>query len=459
MNTHPAPHADPTQPPLMSVTLVSRLLKNCVEDAFANVRVQGEVSMPKLHTSGHLYCAIKDDQATLDAVCWRPLAAKIAPLLAHGKKVICLGKITTYASRSKYQLVIQQAWPQGEGELYMILAALKAKLLKEGLFAPERKRALPPYPKTIGLITSAKGAVIQDILHRLKARFPVKVLLCDVSVQGDKAAQEVIGAFQLFEKLAAHNHPLTPDLLMVARGGGSLEDLWTFNEEAVVRAVAAATLPVISAIGHETDTTLTDYVADKRAPTPTAAAEMATPLQDTLKTHLQQAKDRLLKGLQNKISLWTQRTTFLTHRLKGQDNCLQAHEQRLDDLQSRFATKGRFLEQKTQHLHQTAGRLRTPRMLCQMHKLALHNTKDRLHKGFAKRLETQTTHFDTLSKRLMLSSYQKALDRGFCLALSNQNTPLTSVAAAQKESVLQLMFKDGTLKATPLSDANQKNTP
>ena len=414
-----------------SVSVFSQLLKSCVEDAFESVRIEGEVSMPKLHTSGHLYCTLKDENAALDAVCWRPLAAKIAPLLTHGKKVVCMGKITTYAGRSKYQLVIQKAWPAGEGELYMILAQLKKKLVAEGLFDTQRKKTLPPFPQTVGVITSLKGAVIQDMLHRLSARFPLRVLLCDVSVQGERAAGEIVHAFQLFEKWAQQSPEQKPDLLIVARGGGSLEDLWSFNEESVVRAVAASSFPTISAIGHETDTTLTDFAADLRAPTPTAAAEMATQHKSTIKENIALKSRRMFKTLLDIQKRLGDHASFLQHRLQTQRTFDRPLAQRLDDLYSR---------------------LKTPLELCQVQALHLKAQTHTLNKTMSMIFDTHANNLSHLHKRLSMGSYQKTLERGFCLARTKEGTTLTQAVQAKKQPSIDLVFQDGTLGACPAKD-------
>ena len=254
--------------PEFSVGELSQAVKRTIEGTFERVRVRGEVSGFKRAASGHLYMALKDEEAVLDAVCWRGMAARLALVPEDGLEVIATGRLTTYPGRSKYQIVIEQVELAGEGSLLKLLEERRHKLAAEGLFDAARKQALPFLPEVIGVVTSPTGAVIRDILHRLADRFPRPVLVWSVRVQGDGAAAEIAAAIDGFNALEAGGPVPRPDLLIVARGGGSLEDLWAFNEEVVVRAAAASAIPLISAVGHETDTTLIDFAADHRAPTP-----------------------------------------------------------------------------------------------------------------------------------------------------------------------------------------------
>src|SRR5438067_7031914 len=268
--------------PEYTVSELSLALKRSIEDSFSHVRVRGEISGFKRHGSGHCYLALKDADAVLDAVCWRHTAIRLPLKPEDGMEVVCTGRLTTYPGRSKYQLVIDTIELAGIGALLRILEERRQRLAAEGLFDPERKKKLPFLPEVIGIVTSPTGAVIRDILHRLADRFPRRVLVWPVAVQGEGAAAQVAAAIAGFNRLLAggprDNSVPRPDLLIVARGGGSLEDLMAFNEEIVVRAAAASVIPLISAVGHETDTTLIDHAADRRAPTPTAAAEMAVPV-------------------------------------------------------------------------------------------------------------------------------------------------------------------------------------
>ena len=261
-----------------SVSQLSYSLKQLVEDNFSWVRVRGEISGFKRAASGHMYFALKDENSLIDIVCWRSVADKLTLFPEDGLEVIATGKITTYAARSRYQLVLQNVEIAGEGALLKLLEDRKKKFSEEGLFDQSRKRFIPYLPEIIGVITSPTGAVIQDILHRISERFPRHVIMWPVLVQGKGAAEDVAQAITGFNSFKTKNSNRTPDVLIIARGGGSLEDLWAFNEEVVVRAAAESSIPIISAIGHETDVTLLDMVADLRAPTPTAAAEMSVPV-------------------------------------------------------------------------------------------------------------------------------------------------------------------------------------
>src|SRR6266513_4841999 len=263
--------------PEYTVSELSQALKRSVEENFSHVRVRGEISGYKRHSSGHCYFALKDAEAVLDAVCWRQTAIRLPIRPEDGMEVVCTGRLTTYPGRSKYQLVVDSIALAGIGALLRVLEERRQRLAAEGLFAAERKKKLPFLPEVIGIVTSPTGAVIRDILHRLADRFPRRVLLWPVAVQGEGAAAKIAAAIRAFASFDPR-----PDLLIVARGGGSIEDLWAFNEEEVVRAAAESPIPLISAVGHETDTTLIDFAADLRAPTPTAAAELAVPVRSEL---------------------------------------------------------------------------------------------------------------------------------------------------------------------------------
>ena len=319
--------------PEYSVTELSLALKRTVETAYDHVRVRGEISGWKRHASGHCYFCLKDAGAALDGVLWRTGAAGLAFRPEDGLEVVATGKLSTYPGRSKYQLVVERMEPAGVGALLAQLERRKAALAAEGLFAPERKRALPYLPATIGVVTSPTGAVIRDILHRLADRFPRRVLVWPVAVQGEGAAAQIAAAIAGFN---AAPPGLRPDLLIVARGGGSIEDLWAFNEEAVVRAIAASAIPTISAVGHETDTTLADLAADRRAPTPTAAAEMAVPVRAELiatVTSLAARADRCATRHQTHAR---ERATAAACRLPSERDLLALARQRVDDLAERL---------------------------------------------------------------------------------------------------------------------------
>src|SRR6185312_13253995 len=294
--------------PEYTVSELSLALKRSIEENFAVVRVRGEVSGFKRVASGHCYLALKDEDAVLDAVCWRNTAIRLPVKPEDGMEVIVTGRLTTYPGRSKYQLVIDTMELAGVGALLKLLEDRRQKLAAEGLFAAERKKKLPYLPEVIGVVTSPTGAVIRDILHRLADRFPRRVLLWPVAVQGESAAAQVAAAIEGFNRLRPGGPVPRPDLIIVARGGGSLEDLMAFNEESVVRAAAASTIPLISAVGHETDTTLIDHASDRRAPTPTAAAEIAVPVRLDLVAELAGKAQRAASAV---ARLFAERRTHL----------------------------------------------------------------------------------------------------------------------------------------------------
>ncbi len=292
-----APGAPPSNVPEFSVSELSFALKREIESAFPRVRVRGEISQPSFPRSGHCYFRLKDENAVIDGVCWKGTIPRLGIRIEEGLEVIATGKLTTYAGSSRYQIIVDRLELAGEGALLKLLEDRRKKLQAEGLFDPDRKRPLPYLPQTVGVVTSPSGAVIRDILHRLSDRFPCHVLVWPVAVQGEKAAGEVAAAIAGFNRLAADGKVPRPDVLIVARGGGSLEDLWAFNEEIVVRAAANSEIPLISAVGHETDTTLIDFASDRRAPTPTAAAEMAVPVRADLMTETLDYAKRLVGGM------------------------------------------------------------------------------------------------------------------------------------------------------------------
>ena len=317
--------------PPLSVSQLSAAIKRTVEDGFARVRVRGELSGAKRAASGHFYAALKDDNALIDMVMWKGQAARLAFRPEDGIEVIATGKLTTYPGRSKYQLVVDTLEVAGEGALMLLFEKLKARLGAEGLFDRERKQALPVLPRVIGVITSPTGAVIRDILHRLADRCPTQVIVWPVLVQGDGAAAQVANAVRGFDAIAPGGPVQRPDLVIIARGGGSIEDLWAFNEEVVVRAIAECRIPTISAVGHETDVTLADHAADVRAPTPTAAAEMAVPVRAELQVQLATWRGRMIGAANRHQALAGERLIALARHLPRREALYAPQRQRLDD--------------------------------------------------------------------------------------------------------------------------------
>ncbi|MDE2301477.1 MAG: exodeoxyribonuclease VII large subunit, partial [Sphingomonadales bacterium] len=308
----------------LTITEISQRLKRVVEDRFGLVRVRGELSGVKRAASGHLYLCLKDEGARLDGVMWKGQVGRLSFRPEDGIEVIASGKLTTYPGRSNYQIVIERMEIAGEGALLALLAKLRERLASEGLFDAARKRPLPFLPRVIGVVTSPTGAVIRDILHRLSDRFPSHVVVWPVAVQGQGAAAGIAAAITGFSALVPGGAVPRPDLVIVARGGGSIEDLWSFNEEAVVRAIAASTIPVISAVGHETDTTLADFAADRRAPTPTAAAEMAVPVRAELLAQLAELGLRKRRAVLRPLELGRERLEARARRLPRPEALLAA---------------------------------------------------------------------------------------------------------------------------------------
>ncbi len=408
--------------PEYTVTELSMALKKSVETGFSQVRVTGEISGFKRHTSGHLYFTLKDETSVLDGVCWRGTAQNMSVSPQDGMQVIASGRLTTYPGRSKYQIVVEHMEPAGEGALLKLLEERKKKLAAEGLFDESRKQPLPFLPLLVGIVTSPTGAVIRDILHRLQERFPVPVLLWPVTVQGEGAATQVAAAIRGFNTL-----PNRPDLLIVARGGGSLEDLWAFNEEIVVRAVAESTIPIISAIGHETDVTLIDFAADKRAPTPTAAAEFAVPLRSHLIQMLAQHSARLTSRLQHMISLYTSHLEALRRGLPPLKMWLEDKGQKIDDYYERLIVAGeRFFDQQ---------------------KRALDYLSQRLTPAFKPILQKASHTFETLSQLLESYSYTHTLARGFSFVTTSEKTLISSKLQTSSHQRVQLHFHDGSVHA------------
>jgi exodeoxyribonuclease VII large subunit len=407
----------------LSVSEISGLLKRHVEQGFSHVRIRGEISGFKRAASGHLYLSLKDEGARIDGVMWKGGAARLAFVPADGIEVIASGKLTTYPGRSNYQIVIDSMEIAGEGALLAMLEKLKGRLAGEGLFDPARKVALPFLPRTIGVVTSPTGAVIRDILHRLADRCPTRVIIWPVLVQGNGAAAQIAGAVNGFSAMAGGDRP---DLVIVARGGGSIEDLWAFNEEPVVRAVAACTIPIISAVGHETDTTLCDFAADVRAPTPTAAAEMAVPVRADLLAGLQSLGSRGLRAVRRYAERADERLTATARRLPVADSLLGPQRQRTDDLGERLKRGlGRRLSDARGDIAKTAGGLR-PILLRQ-------------------RLSASESRLAQLWRVAQSLNPSNILDRGYALVTDRAGKVVTSSDKAKSAGALRLRFADGEI--------------
>lgn len=436
----------------LSISEISALLKRTVEDRFGFVRLRGELSGVKRAASGHLYCALKDDRAVIDGVMWKGGAQRLAFRPEDGIEVIATGKLTTYPGRSKYQIVIESMEIAGEGALLALLEKLRARLAAEGLFAPERKRAIPFLPRVIGVVTSPTGAVIRDILHRLADRFPTHVLVWPVLVQGEGAAAQVAQAVRGFSAIAPGGPVPRPDLVIVARGGGSIEDLWSFNEEIVVRAVAQSAIPVISAVGHETDTTLCDHAADRRAPTPTAAAEMAVPVRAELRAQLDDLALRKRRCALRPVALGRERLEARVQRLPRPEALLALKAQRLDELAERLR-RGLRDESvtKSKQLQSVTGRLSLPLLRHRVTASAERLTRAGLAPPLlARRLAVSRDRLAPVARVLPQLNPRLPLQRGYALVKTPDGQAVTTRAAAAGEGALTVEFRDGELAVTPL---------
>jgi exodeoxyribonuclease VII large subunit len=474
--------------PEYTVGEISGAIKRTLESGFDRVRVRGEISGFKRAASGHLYMALKDADAVLDGVCWRGTAGRLGIKPEDGMEVIAVGRITTYAGRSKYQMVIEAMELAGEGALLKLLEERRLKLAAEGLFAEERKRKLPFLPEVIGVVTSPTGAVIRDILHRLAERFPRHVLVWPVLVQGEGAAEQVAAAIRGFNALPTGGSTPRPDLLIVARGGGSLEDLWAFNEEIVARAAAASEIPLISAVGHETDTTLVDFAADRRAPTPTAAAEMAVPVRGELLTLTLDLGRRLVAAGGRTLAERRERVAGLARGLPDARRLLGERAQQLDDRAERLeiGIKG-LLRRQAEQLGGLAARLPHPRQQVERAGLALaerseqlgtravavlrqgrrdllglrprppqgilrHATEElrtwsgRLGPAVDRALRDRATDLMGQARVLESVSYQATLKRGFAVVHGPAGL-VTSAEQARLARYLEIHFQDGAVPA------------
>ncbi|MBP5698199.1 MAG: exodeoxyribonuclease VII large subunit, partial [Alphaproteobacteria bacterium] len=313
-----------------SVTEISNEIKRFVEGNFNHVLIRGEIFGSKKADSGHWYLSLKDENSVLSAVCWRGIASGLKVKIEDGLEVIAGGKITTFAGKSSYQLVIESLEPAGQGALLKLLEERKQQFIKEGLFDQAHKKTIPFLPETIGVVSSASGAVIRDIIHRIRDRFPSHVILWPTPVQGEGAAEKVAAAIKGFNDLTKKSSVRRPDVIIVARGGGSLEDLWPFNEEIVIRAVYDSEIPIISAVGHETDTMLIDYVADKRAPTPTGAAEFAVPVKDELISTINILDNRMRNSIRRYLEEYKNKIEGLARGIPNLGQILNENVQKLD---------------------------------------------------------------------------------------------------------------------------------
>jgi exodeoxyribonuclease VII large subunit len=457
------PHGQASRPsnqPEYTVSELAAALKRSVEENFSFVRVRGEVSGFKRHGSGHLYFALKDADAVLDAVCWRMTAIRLAVKPEDGMEMVATGRLTTYPGRSKYQLIVESIELAGIGALLKLLEDRRRRLAAEGLFAAERKKKLPFLPGVIGVVTSPSGAVIRDILHRLADRFPRRVVVWPVAVQGDGAAAQIAAAINGFSRLGPGSAVPRPDLIIVARGGGSLEDLMAFNEEIVVRAAAASSIPLISAVGHETDTTLIDHASDRRAPTPTAAAEMAVPVRLDLIAELDGKTARLTRGL---ARLFDERRVHLAGLARGLPDprdLIGGAAQRLDDRAERLrlAMQGRL---GAAHAQLTAARLRPAALASDIARARARfdNIVPRLAIAAARAIAEQRRSIDGLGGRLasLSDTHERRLREGYVVV--RRGDAVIADSAKVTPGPLELEFHDGKVDVLAGSVARPRRSP
>ncbi len=435
--------------PELTVSELAFSLKRTLEETYGRIRVRGELSRIKIHTSGHMYSDIKDAEAVLNLVCWKGTLARLSVKPEEGLEVICTGRISSYPARSNYQLIVDSMELAGAGALLKILEERRKKLAAEGLFAAERKKKLPFLPEVIGVITSPTGAVIRDILHRLSDRFPRRVLLWPVLVQGPGAAEQIAAAIRGFDALKSSGTIPRPDLLIVARGGGSLEDLMPFNEETVVRAAADCAIPLISAIGHETDTTLIDHAADLRAPTPTAAAEMAVPRRADLITTLNENIHRLTVGLDGQLLRNGHRLDALAARLGDPLRLMEIKTQALDHAAHKGeAAFERGLARRERSIIEAAARLRHPQAVLQDKDKDLGFVVNNLQRAGLRLWQERQKELEALVRVMENLSFRRILDRGFAVIRDAQGKALTRLEQTQTGQAVQVEFGDGITDAT-----------
>ncbi|TAL30695.1 MAG: exodeoxyribonuclease VII large subunit [Alphaproteobacteria bacterium] len=447
----PAPEkTKPNAPPEYTVSELSHKLKRVIEDGFSFVRVRGEVSKVTVAKSGHLYTALKDDAAVLDAICWKGTVGSLGLKPEEGMEVVCTGRLTTYPGRSNYQLIIETMELAGQGALLKMLEERKKKLAAEGLFDPARKKPIPFLPNVIGVITSPTGAVIRDIMHRLDERFPRRVLLWPVMVQGQGAAAQVAAAIAGFNAIPKDSQ-LRPDVLIVARGGGSLEDLMPFNDEIVVRAAAASKIPLISAVGHETDTTLIDYASDLRAPTPTAAAEKAVPVRAEIRAWVLECQKRMFVSAQRLMQQHQTHLQGLGRGLGDPKRLLEHSMQKLDSLSGRLDMGLQsWLDRRTAQVNQLAAKISLSALRQKIGDAERHirNFAERLVNTEGKILKDRQQKLANLSALLESLSFKGVLARGYSVVKDAKGNIVSSVKQAVAEKDVLIVFHDGEAEAT-----------
>ena len=436
--------------PELTVSELSSSLKRTIESNFDHVRVRGELGRVTIARSGHMYADIKDDKAVLNTVMWKGQVNALSFRPEEGLEVVAEGKLSIYAGRSNYQMLATTMRPAGAGALMALLEDRKKKLAAEGLFKPEHKQKLPFLPRTIGVVTSPTGAVIRDILHRIADRFPARVILWPALVQGDLAATQIEAGIRGFNAMTGEDRP---DVLIVGRGGGSIEDLWPFNEEAVVRAAFESEIPLISAVGHETDTTLIDYVSDARAPTPTGAAEIAVPVRADLRLAVNEHGERLKRALLTRTKQGRDRLRGA--RLPRPDAILTPKRQRFDFVDARLQ-RGLLgaVDRKRIALTRIAARLRPEALPADLRRRRqrLRDIAVRARPALNRVHERKSDRLAAAGKLLRTLSHEATLERGFALVRAEDGKLIRNTGAANKAAHMTLTFADGDMVAAPLTD-------
>ena len=445
-----------------TVSELAGSLKRTIEDAFGHVRVRGELGRVVVAKSGHVYFDVKDDRAVIASIAWKGTASRFRFRPEEGLEVVIEGRLSTYPGRSQYQLIVETMEPAGAGALMALLEERKKKLAAEGLFETSRKQPIPFLPTTIGVVTSPTGAVIRDILHRLQDRFPRHVLLWPVLVQGEQAADQIAAAIRGFNALPADGSVPRPDVLIVARGGGSIEDLWAFNEEVVVRAAAESDIPLISAVGHETDTTLIDFASDRRAPTPTGAAEIAVPVRAELKADIDALGGRLVSALSRLIERRRTELRAAARALPRPASLMELKRQRFDMIADRLdpALRNHAAEKRARLLVMRAGL--KPAALARdirQKRERVDDLRARLTPAMQRVLRQERRGFDAWVARLRSVSHESVLSRGFVLVRDDNGAVVRSGQALVGGSRVELEFSDSRRSAIVDGEAGRGGTP
>ena len=452
----------PSNAPEYSVSELAFALKATIEQTYGRVRVRGELGRVTIAKSGHCYLDVKDDKAVINSIVWAGVMNRLPIRPEEGMEVICEGKLSTFPGRSNYQLIIDRMEPAGEGALMALLEKRKKTLAAEGLFDPDRKKLLPFMPMTIGVITSPTGAVIRDILHRIEDRFPMHVIVWPCLVQGDKAAAQISDAIKGFNNIQPGGAVPRPDVLIVGRGGGSLEDLWCFNEENVARAAAASDIALISAVGHETDWTLIDYISDYRAPTPTGAAEKAVPVRADLLALTSDHAQRLRRALTRTAE--QARLTLAAIKLPRAASLLQTPQQRLDLTAARLPKLSAITDPLSQRLLSASNRL-TPAPLHKVqeqYSAQLTRIAQSQKRAMNQRLDSLESRLNSAGNLLTAYSYQGVLNRGYAMVTDDSGAIVKDGAGLSAGDAVSLTFKDDVKRGAVITGdlaASQKSKP